>query len=128
MHEYYFPIKHLHVTAVVLSITLFIIRSWWSVMGSDILQKRWVRIVPHVIDTALLTGGVLLAMIFGPEQPWILTKIVLLLAYIGVGTLAIKRGRTRKTGLISAVIAVLIFLYIVGVAYSKNPASWFSWL
>ena len=124
--NYYFPIKHLHVTAVTLSIILFVIRAYWSVTGSALLQNRLVRILPHVIDTVLLTCGVILAAIIVPQQPWILTKIVLLIAYIGVGTYAIKRGRTPRARLIAAVCAVAIFAYIVGVALSKSPASWFA--
>ncbi|GAA0782150.1 SirB2 family protein [Castellaniella ginsengisoli] len=124
--NYYFPIKHLHVTAVTLSIVLFLIRAYWSVTGSALLQHRLVRILPHVVDTVLLVCGVILAAMIGPEQPWILSKIVLLIAYIGVGSYAIKRGRTPRSRLIAAVIAVAIFAYIVGVALSKSPLSWFS--
>ena len=124
--NYYFPIKHLHMTAVGLSLILFVIRAYWSVTGSALLQHRLVRILPHVVDTVLLVCGVVLAAMLGPEQPWILTKIVLLIAYIGVGTYAIKRGRTPRARLIAAICAVAIFIYIVGVALSKNPASWFA--
>lgn len=126
MYEYYLPIKHLHMTAVGLSITLFVIRAYWSVTGSGLLQHRLVRILPHVVDTVLLTCGVILAAMIGPNQPWILTKIVLLIAYIGVGTIAIKRGRTTRGRITAALIAVLIFAYIVGVALTKNSGSWFS--
>src|SRR5690606_2881158 len=94
--NYYTPIKDLHVTAVGLSITLFMIRAYWSVTGSALLQHWAVRIVPHVVDTVLLTCGVILAAMIGPNQPWILTKIVLLVFYIGVGTYAIKRGHTPR--------------------------------
>ncbi|HET8597187.1 MAG TPA: SirB2 family protein [Castellaniella sp.] len=128
MIEYYLPIKHLHMTAVGLSILLFVVRAYWSVSGSALLQRRWVRILPHVVDTVLLTCGVILAAIIGPNQPWILTKILLLIAYVGVGTIAIKRGRTTRGKLTAAVIAVAIFAYIVGVAITKNSGSWFSML
>lgn len=123
--DYYF-IKHLHVTAVGLSITLFLIRAWWSITESSLLQARVVRILPHVVDTVLLVCGVILAAMIGPNQPWILTKIVLLLVYIGVGTIAIKRGRTRRTRLIAALISVAVFAYIVGVAIHHDSASWFA--
>lgn len=122
MHYYF--IKHLHVTSAALSILFFIVRAFWSVTESAILQKRVVKILPHVIDTILLVCGIILAAMIGAHQPWILTKIVALLFYIGVGTIAIKRGRTPKTRAIAAVIAVLIFAYIVGVAINHNPASW----
>ncbi|MFT0546599.1 SirB2 family protein [Allopusillimonas ginsengisoli] len=122
----YLLIKHVHVTAVTLSILLFVLRSYWSVIGSDKLKSKIVRILPHIIDTILLVAGVTLAAVIGPEQPWILAKIVGLLFYIGVGTVAIKRGKTPKSRAIAAVIAVVIFIYIIGIAMSHNPLSWFA--
>lgn len=123
----YLLIKHLHMTAAGLSILFFIIRAFWSVTENGMLQKKVVKIAPHIIDTVLLVCAVLLAMMLGPaaNQPWVLTKIVLLIVYVGVGTIAIKRGRTPRSRAIAAVIAVLIFFYIVGVAIKHHPASWF---
>src|SRR5690606_23466133 len=122
----YFVIKHIHMTAAGLSLLLFVIRAWWSVRESRALQNRWVKTLPHVIDTVLLVAGVVLAAMIGPNQPWILAKIVLLLAHIGVGTVAIKRGKTPQQRGIAAVVAVAIFLYIVGIAIAHNPLSWFA--
>ncbi|MGE4370578.1 MAG: SirB2 family protein [Burkholderiaceae bacterium] len=122
----YFLIKHIHMTAAGLSILLFIIRAYWSVTESGALQKRWVKTLPHVIDTVLLTAGIILAAMIGPEQPWILAKIVLLLVYIGVGTVAIKRGKTPRRRAIAALVAIAIFAYIVGIAIRHNPLSWFA--
>ncbi len=124
----YFAIKHLHMTAAGLSILFFVIRAYWSVTGSALLQKRTVKIVPHIIDTVLLACGVALSIMLGAAgmQPWVLTKIILLIAYIGVGTIAIKRGKTARTRGIAAVIAIAIFAYIVGVAINHSPASWFA--
>lgn len=123
----YLALKHSHVTAAVLSICFFMIRAWWSVTGSALLQKKFVRIAPHVIDTVLLACGLGMAGMLGAAAaaPWLYTKIVLLVAYIIVGTYAIKRGRTPQTRAIAAVIAVLIFMYIVGVALYRSPVSWF---
>jgi uncharacterized membrane protein SirB2 len=126
MASLYFPIKYLHMTAVSLSIILFVIRAYWSVTGSALLQLRLVRILPHVVDTVLLTCGVILAAMIGPNQPWILTKILLPIAYIGVGTIAIKRGRTPRSRLIAALAGVAIFAYIIGVAVHHDSASWFA--
>ncbi|SRR5690554_4855448 len=123
----YLLIKHLHVTAAALSILFFVVRAYWSVTENALLQKKFVKIAPHIIDTVLLVAAILLSMMLGAAaaQPWVLTKIILLIAYIGVGTIAIKRGRTPKSRGIAAVIAVLIFIYIVGVALKHHPASWF---
>lgn len=123
----YLLIKHLHVTAAILSILFFVVRAYWSVTENGVLQKKFVKITPHVIDTVLLVCAILLSMMLGPAaaQPWVLTKIVLLIVYIGVGTIAIKRGRTPRSRAIAAVIAVAVFFYIVGVALKHHPASWF---
>src|SRR5690606_34274722 len=109
-----------------LSILLFVVRAYWSVTCSTRLQARTIKIVPHIIDTVLLVAGIMLAAVIGPEQPWILAKIVGVLLYIGVGTVAIKRGKTPKTRAIAAVVAVAIFIYIIGIALNHNPMSWFS--
>lgn len=120
----YFLIKHLHVTSAVLSILFFVVRAWWSVRESPLLQTRVVKIAPHIVDTVLLVCGVLLAAMIGPAQPWILAKIIALVFYIGVGTVAIKRGKTPASRAVAAVFAVVIFVYIVGVAIRHNPMSW----
>lgn len=120
----YFAIKHLHVTSAVLSILFFVVRAYWSVSGSALLQARFVKIAPHIIDTVLLVCGIILAAMIGVSQPWILAKIIALLLYIGVGTFAIKRGKTPRSRTIAALIAVAIFLYIVGVALRHDPMSW----
>lgn len=123
----YVALKHLHMTAAGLSILFFIIRAFWSVSGSSCLQNRFVRIAPHVIDTVLLACGLALAGMLGAaaNQPWLLTKIVLLVVYIVVGSYAIKRGKTAFSRGVAALIAIAIFAYIVGVALNRSPASWF---
>ena len=39
--------------------------------GSPLLTKRWVRIAPHVVDTALLATGIalLLPLLQHPDTP-----------------------------------------------------------
>jgi uncharacterized membrane protein SirB2 len=60
----------------------------------------------------------------GPAQSWILAKIIALVLYIGVGTVAIKRGKTPQTRGIASLLAIAIFAYIVGVAIRHDPMSW----
>lgn len=122
----YLYIKHLHATAATVSIVLFIIRAVWSVKGSPRLQSGFARIAPHIIDTILLLAGIYLASVVGWHQPWIAAKIVGLVLYIGIGTLAIKRGKTPASRAAAAVVAVLIFAYIVSVAVTKQPLGWFA--
>lgn len=90
------------------------------------LQARWVKVVPHVIDTLLFTLGVTLAVIlnFWPLPPWLIAKITALVIYILLGTVAIKRGKTPKTRAYAAAAAVLVFAYIIGAAIERSPLSW----
>ena len=60
------------------------------------LQQRWVKIVPHVVDTLLLVSA--LTLVFWSdqypfEQPWLTAKVLALIVYIALGTIALKRGK-----------------------------------
>lgn len=120
----YIALKHLHTTAAALSLLFFIVRAYWSVIESPTLRKKVVRIAPHVIDTILLVCGLAMAYTIGFNQGWIWAKLVALVLYIGVGTVAIKRGKTPASRAIAAVIAIAVFVYIVGVALQRNAWSW----
>ncbi|MGO2131897.1 MAG: SirB2 family protein [Halomonas sp.] len=125
--EHYFLIKHLHMTVAGLSLGFFMLRAWWSYRQSPWLGRRWVRIAPHVIDTALLGLGLwlMVALSLWPhQQPWLAAKLIALLVYIGLGTVAIKRGRSPAVRGVAGVAAVLTFLYMVGAAVRHSPLSW----
>lgn len=123
----YLLIKQLHMLAAGLSVTLFMMRAWWSVRESPQLHRRWVRVLPHVIDTLLLAAGITLMVLlraWPSEQPWLAAKLIGLVIYIGVGTVAIKRGSTPRVRGAMALVAVVVFTYIVGAAINHDPLSW----
>ncbi|GAB2905222.1 SirB2 family protein [Paralcaligenes sp. KSB-10] len=120
----YSIVKHLHVSAAAISIILFALRAYWSVTGSGKLQLRAIKILPHVVDTVLLVCGIILTFMLGGLQPWIVAKLLALVLYIGIGTIAIKRGKTSGTRALAALVAIAVFFYIVGVAIRHNPMSW----
>lgn len=120
----YLTIKHVHVTCAALSITLFFMRGVWMLRDSPLLQQRWVRIVPHVVDTLLLASA-LTMVVWSAQYPfvqdWLTAKVIALLVYIGLGTVALKRGRTRGVRAAAFVAALLVFAYIVKVALTRQP-------
>ncbi|BCA90606.1 MULTISPECIES: SirB2 family protein [Halomonadaceae] len=126
MIEHYLILKHLHITAAYASLAFFVLRAFWSVRGVALLQARWVKIVPHLMDTLLLTLGVTLAVIlnFWPLPLWLSAKITALVIYILLGTVAIKRGKTPKIRATAAIAAVLVFAYIIGAAVERSALSW----
>lgn len=125
----YAAIKHIHFTCVVLSLLGFVVRGLWMLGGSSMLQERWVRVVPHVVDTLLLASALTLAVMIG-QYPfvhgWLTAKVLGLIAYIGLGTVALKRGRTRRIRLTAWLAALAVFGYIVSVALSHDPRGFFS--
>ena len=79
-----------------LSLSLFAVRGAWMVAGTLRDKGRWVRIVPHVIDTALLASAIGLAITIGQypgTSGWLTAKVAGLVAYIVLGSFALKRGR-----------------------------------
>jgi uncharacterized membrane protein SirB2 len=120
-----------HVCAATLSLALFLLRGAWMLLDSPRLQDRWVRVVPHVVDTIFLAAGIALAIRI-TQYPfvhaWLTAKVFGLIAYIVLGTIALKRGRTRAIRAGAFVAAVATFAYIVGVARTRSPESWLVWL
>ena len=53
-------------------------------------------------------------------QSWLIAKVLALLAYIVLGTVALKRGRTKKVRAIAFAVALATVLYIVAVALARN--------
>ena len=119
----YHTVKNLHVGAATVSIALFAVRIGWMMASPERLRQRWVKIVPHVIDTILLLSALWLAWQLGTDgtRGWLAAKIVALLLYVVSGTIALKRGKTRRARIAAAAFAVATFGYIVSVALTKSP-------
>lgn len=117
-------IKTIHVSTVILSYVLFFTRGVWMIRRSAQLQRRWVRVLPHVIDTLLLASGVTLAVLihqYPLVDGWLTAKLAGLIVYIGLGLVALRLGRRRGTRIGAWIAAQGVFFYIVAVAVSRNP-------
>lgn len=121
----YTLLKLIHVSSVILSYLLFLTRGIWMIRASAQLQQRWVKIMPHVIDTVLLVSAIMLAILI-QQNPlvnfWLTAKIVGLIVYIGLGMVALRFGKTRAVKISAWIMAQITFIYIVLVALTKNPA------
>lgn len=123
-------IKWIHVSSVVLAFAFFLVRGVWMVRRSPRLQLRWVRIAPHVIDTVLLASAVVLAWRIG-QYPfvhgWLTAKVLGLLAYVGLGTVALRRGHTPGIRIGAWIAALAVFVYVVSVAVTRTSLPLGSW-
>lgn len=117
-------IKLIHVGTVALSFGLFFLRGTWMIVDSPLLARRWVRVVPHVNDTLLLTAGVWLAVLTGQypvAQTWLTAKVVALALYIGLGMLALRPRAGKRVRVAAWCAAQLVFVFIVAVAVTREP-------
>jgi uncharacterized membrane protein SirB2 len=128
--DVYFAIRQLHVTAAAVSLALFVLRGIWMMASPALLERRWVKIVPHVVDTVLLGSALWLAWQLGVDgtRGWLVAKVVALFVYIALGTVALKRGRTRGVRVAALSGALVTFGYIASVAVTKSPRGFTAWL
>lgn len=120
----YWLLKYLHVGCVVVSGVGFFVRGLWMLADSPLLSRRWVKIAPHVVDTLLLLSALSLALMLRQypfEAAWITAKVLGLLAYIGFGMIALRRGPTKTVRGGFWVLALVTFSYIVSVALTRDP-------
>lgn len=123
----YQTLKYIHVSCAILSVGGFALRGWWMLGDHRLLAHRLTRTLPHVVDTALLGSAITMAVMIGQypfQADWITAKVIGLVAYVVLGTIALKRGRTRRIRAFAYGAALLVFGWIVSVALSKNPAGW----
>ena len=120
----YNSLKNLHIFTVALSGALFFTRGVWMLVDSPWLHRRWVRVVPHVVDTVLLLSAVALTFII-QQYPfvhaWLTAKVVALLLYIAMGMIAIRHGKRKSVRAVAWIIALSLFAYIVVVAWRHDP-------
>ncbi len=123
MPDYAF-LKAAHVACVVASYLFFFVRGVWMIRGSPLLLHRWVRVLPHVVDTFLLASAVALAAMLA-QYPfvhgWLTAKVIGLALYIVLGMVALKLGATLRVRIAAWLVAQAVFAYVVAVAITKNP-------
>ena len=121
----YLFIKHLHITLAVVSGSFFLLRGLWMLAESPMLRQRWVRTLPHVVDTLLLASALVLVVWSGQYpfgQNWLTAKVLALVAYIGLGTIALKRGKTPSVRRFALLAALATFAYIAAVALTRQAS------
>lgn len=119
----YDSVKMMHQVLATISISGFLLRGVWMLRRSPLLTHPVTRSVPHVVDTVFLATGISLAIMlrqFPGSQPWLTAKTVGLVLYVVTGSMALKRGRSRRQRAIWFVLALLSFAYIVSVALTRN--------
>lgn len=121
-------VKYIHVTCVVLTLIFFIIRGIWMIRGSELLNKKWVKILAPIIDTTLLVSAIAQTIKIS-QYPfvhgWLTAKVLALVIYIALGMVALSYGKTKNIRITAWFGALLCFAYIASVALTRNPMVFF---
>ena len=120
----YLALKWIHIACAILSITGFAVRGVLMLRDSPLLAARWVRVAPHLVDSVLLASALWLTVLIQQypfKESWLTAKLLALLAYILLGTVALKRGRSKAIRAVAFALALATALYIVAVALTRNP-------
>jgi uncharacterized membrane protein SirB2 len=88
------------------------------------LQKKWVKVVPHIIDSVLLLSAAVLCVLIA-QYPfvhgWITEKFIAVLMYIFMGLIALKLGKTKRVQW-TAFVGAIFWLALIGkLAVLKQP-------
>ncbi|WP_196139694.1 SirB2 family protein [Aliikangiella sp. G2MR2-5] len=120
----YLIIKKIHMMAAGVSFLGFLIRGYWMLIESKLLSIKATKILPHIIDTILLVSAVILVSL-SQQYPfvvnWVTAKIVLLVLYILLGTVALKRGKSKKIRIAAFILSLATISAIFAIA-SLKPA------
>lgn len=117
-------VKQLHVAFALLTACSFLLRGYWMLTGSSHLHSPWSRWLPHVVDALLLATGVAMAIglsISPLAHPWLAAKLLAIVAYVGIGSVALKRGRTYAARATAFALSLLVLAYIFTVALRHDP-------
>lgn len=118
----------LHLTSVALTISLFTLRYWWRWSNNPRFQARWVRVLPHIVDSVLLLSGVGLIALTGylpftVKGAWLTEKLFGVIIYIVLGFIALGRHRPRgqQAGFIAFMLGLVVLYIIIKLAATKVP-------
>jgi len=129
MTEYYLLLRHVHIGCAILTIALFVLRGGLMLAESTWQRNVVLRYLPHVVDTVLLTSALMLTTVIHQypfSTGWVTMKVVLLVVYIVLGSIALKRGRTKSIRVAALVAALATIGFLVTVARAHHPLGVFA--
>jgi len=124
LSEHYLTIKYLHILTALLSIVLFSSRFVLQMRWPEALRGRWIRVLPHINDTLLLTFAILLCIVTRQAPlvtPWLSEKVLAVILYILTGLFVMKWAKSRTGKFIWFIIALMLFFYAADIALNKSP-------
>jgi uncharacterized membrane protein SirB2 len=129
MAEYYLGLRYAHIACAIASVSLFTLRGALMFANSRWHDAAAVRYLSYSIDTLLLTAALMLTTVIHQypfSTGWLTMKVLLLVVYVILGSIALKRGRTRRQRGFAFVAALLTVGFLVTVARAHHPLGLFA--
>jgi uncharacterized membrane protein SirB2 len=104
--------------------SLFLLRGFAVQGGVAWGMAAPVRFLSYGVDIVLLTAAFMLLAILPSAlfaNGWLLAKLALLVGYVGLGTFALRRGRTARVRLVCFVGALLVYGCMFAIARAHDP-------
>jgi mono/diheme cytochrome c family protein len=110
-------ILHTHTLVVVLFLILYTIKVILLLMNHPSLEslRAKTKVADMILGTLILATGIGLMVVTKNTEGYILTKLVLVLACIPAGIVAMKKSIKWL-----AVLVLLVFIYVLAVAYADS--------
>ncbi|HWJ05501.1 MAG TPA: SirB2 family protein [Steroidobacteraceae bacterium] len=124
MVEWYLQLRHAHITLAIVSVTIFTVRGLLMLAQSRHVQSPWLKYTSYTVDTLLLTAALMLTTIIHQypfQASWLTTKVALLVLYVVLGVVALKRGPTLAIRASAFVAALLTVGFLFTVARAHHP-------
>ena len=121
-------VLYLHIASAIFSVSFFALRYWWMHHRSALFDARWVRVLPHCVDSTLLLSGVALMVMtryypFTEEGGWLTEKLFGVIIYIALGFIALgrRRPRSQQSRFIAFLLALVVLFIIIQLAITRIP-------
>jgi uncharacterized membrane protein SirB2 len=116
-------LKYIHILSIAASFALLFIRGVWLLQSYPPAQERWVRILPHIVDSVLLLSalGMLHVHAAAGSGDWMSVKLGLIAIYAAALVYLAKLARNLLQKSAAWFLASLTFLFIASVSVLHDP-------
>ncbi|HET9693314.1 MAG TPA: SirB2 family protein [Steroidobacteraceae bacterium] len=131
MAEWYLALRQAHITFAIVSVSIFALRGLLMLAGSPHANSGWLKYPSYTVDTLLLTAALMLTSVIHQypfQADWLTMTVALLVVYVVLGSIALKRGRTRRARVGAFVAALLTVGFLFTVARAHHPLGLFATL
>lgn len=114
-------LKSLHLLLIFFSLASFVGRVLLAEFKPAAMQHKLSKVAPHIINTLLILSGIGLILIDGwleRDFGWIISKFILLLAYIAFGVMSIHNTGVKRWVMFAGALTCFVFIFVI--AITKN--------